>query len=293
MTASTAAPDLASRTIVHRYYLAMAVPFGIDVATSAVYAFINAHPLVLLPMALVSAVFLLLGVHRRLAADPTGAALPGQRPCLRQVGHAITSLPLRSALLIAAFYAPMLALRLLSARVGITFGATIEVAAWIDTVCTFLVVTSFNVVLAFFIISAYLDRLCEHLFRTRGVNIATFHGVFRRKVGLAVLFGAFAAMTLLGGDIASYSGDRLIREATVDVSASVVAAATIYFWITRALTGPIDRLDSGMRRVADNDLSVRLPVTSDDEVGHATSGFNRMVEGLAERQYLRTPSANT
>ena len=42
-----------------------------------------------------------------------------------------------------------------------------------------------------------------------------------------------------------------------------------------------------MRRVADGDLEVRLPVTSDDEVGRAISGFNQMVDGLAERQYLR------
>jgi class 3 adenylate cyclase len=42
-----------------------------------------------------------------------------------------------------------------------------------------------------------------------------------------------------------------------------------------------------MRRVADDDLAIRLPVTSDDEIGRATSGFNRMVEGLAEREYLR------
>ena len=50
------------RSIVRRYYLAMAVPFGIDVLTSAVYAAINAHPLTLLPLSAVSALFLLLGV---------------------------------------------------------------------------------------------------------------------------------------------------------------------------------------------------------------------------------------
>ena len=40
----------------------MAVPFGIDVVTSAVYAAINDHPLSLLPLAAMSAIFLLLGV---------------------------------------------------------------------------------------------------------------------------------------------------------------------------------------------------------------------------------------
>ena len=32
---------------------------------------------------------------------------------------------------------------------------------------------------------------------------------------------------------------------------------------------------------------MRLPVTSDDEMGHAAGRFNEMVEGLSEREYLR------
>jgi class 3 adenylate cyclase len=149
------------------------------------------------------------------------------------------------------------------------------------------VYTGFNIVLTFFVISAYLDQLCAFLFQYRGVNISTFHGAFRTKVGLAVLFVSFAAMILLAGDIVSYGGERLLREAGSDVAASVVGAGTIYYWISRALTRPIDRLDTGMRRVAVDDLSIRLPVTSDDEVGRATAGFNQMVGGLAERKYLR------
>ena len=38
-----------------------------------------------------------------------------------------------------------------------------------------------------------MDRLCEYLFRTHGVNIATFKGSFRRKVGFAQRFGCETA----------------------------------------------------------------------------------------------------
>ena len=289
MTALTEAQSAtASRDIVHRYYLAMAVPFAIDFATSVVYAGINGDLHVLVPMMAISAAFLLLGVGVGAfwLIRPVTRFLANEIPFI-EVESRVAHLPRRSAILLGCLYAPMLALRLLSARIGITFGATIEVAAWIDTVATFFVVTSFNIVLTYFVVSAYLDGLCGFLFQHRGVNIGTFPGAFRRKIGLAVLFVSFAAMTLLAGDILSYSGDRLLREATVDVTASVVGAATIYYWITRALTRPIARLDIGMRRVADNDLSTHLPVTSDDEIGRATSGFNQMVEGLAEREYLR------
>ncbi len=288
----TAPPDVepasAARDIIRRYFYALGAPFAIDVVTSAVYAWINGEFHILGPMVAVSATFLLAGVWAGgwFLVRPVKRFLDGQ-VSFAGTEAAIAGLPRRSAILIGCLYAPMLALRLLSARAGITFGANIEAAAWIDAIASFVVSTAFNVVLTFFVVSAYLDRLCEFLFRRHGVNIATFNGAFRRKVGLAVLFVSFAAMILLAGDIASYTGDRLIREATMDVSASVVGAATIYYWISRALTRPIDRLDAGMRRVAEDDLAARLPVTSDDEIGRATSGFNQMVAGLEEREYLR------
>ena len=283
-----AKPAAAANGIVQRYYLMMGVPFAIDVATSAVYVLINSEPLALLPISTVSAVFLVLGVGlgARSLIRPVQRYLEG-KVAFGEIEAVVATLPRRSAALIGFMYAPMMALRLLSPRIGITFGATIEVAAWIDTGMTFVVATAFNVVLTFFVISAYLDRLCFHLFAARGVNIGTFRGAFRHKVGLAVLFASFAGIFLLAGDIASYSGERLVREAENDFMSAVVAAGIIYSWISQALTRPVSRLDRGMRQVAGGDLAVRLPVTSNDEVGRATSEFNQMVEGLSERQYLR------
>lgn len=289
MTArSGAGIDRDSRKILRRYYLAMAVPFGIDVMTSVFYAGVNERPLLLLPLTAVSVVFLVggVGLGAWSLIQPVRRFLAGEL-AFGDIERALVSLPRRSATVVACFYGPMLGLRLLAPRAGYTFGAEIEVTAWIDTICSFIVVTGFNYVLSFFVVSAYLDGLLAFLFRTRDVNISAFRGAFRRKVGLAVLFVAFAAMTLLAGDIASYEGARLLREASLDLVASVVGAATIYYWISRALTLPLVRLDHGMRRVADGDLAVRLPVTSDDEVGRALGGFNEMVNGLAERQYLR------
>ena len=125
------------------------------------------------------------------------------------------------------------------------------------------------------------------MFRTRGVNIGTFGGRFSRKVSLALLFVSFATMVLIAADMLSYSGDRLVREASADIMTSAIGTIFMYFWISHALTRPITRLDGGLRRVADNDYTVRLPVTSNDELGHAASRFNQMVEGLAEKAYLR------
>jgi class 3 adenylate cyclase len=302
MTATTEASSSATGAAVIRdYYLAMAVPFVIDLVTLVVYAGINRAPYFLpVPLA-ISAAFLLAGVGTGAyyLIRPVKRFLAGELR-FADIEHCISSLPRRSCALMAACYAPMLALRYFARRFDVGFGGLLETTAWIDGVASFIVGTGFTVLLTFFMVSAYLDGLCEHLFEVRGVNLGVFYGKFRRKIGLALLFVAFAAMTLLAADILSYDGPRLIREATMDIVASVSGTVFIYFWISRALTRPIARLDDGMQRVELNDYAVRLPVTSDDEMGHAVSRFNKMVEGLGEREYLRdtfgkyvTPSVAT
>ena len=173
--ASAAGPDGETRHILRRYFLAMGVPFGIDLLTSIVYAAINARPLILLPWVLVSSAFLLVGVGLGALAlsRPLRRYLAG-RVDFPAIERDVANLPRRSATVVACLYAPMLAVRLLSPRAGITFGAEIEISAWVDTVCSFLVVTSFNFVLTYFVVSAYLDRLCNFLFAAHGINIAVF-----------------------------------------------------------------------------------------------------------------------
>lgn len=274
--------------MIRQYYLAMAVPFTIDLITLCAFVAVNQALEILAPAVLLSACFLLVGagIGAYFLIRPISRFVAGEAG-FAEIERPLSYLPRRSAAVMAIAYAPMMALRLLSPWLGITFGAPREMPAWIDSASAFVVLTSFNVLLTFFVVSVYLDRLCEYLFETRGVNIGVFHGRFRRKIGFAILFVAFGGIALLAADIASYSGERLDREATMDVVSIVIGTVFIYFWINRALTRPIARLDRGMHRVADGDYAVRLPVTSDDEVGHAAGRFNEMVEGLSEREYLR------
>jgi class 3 adenylate cyclase len=55
----------------------------------------------------------------------------------------------------------------------------------------------------------------------------------------------------------------------------------------RPVLRPIEDLIDGTKRVAAGDLSARLLVTSDDELGELVASFNHMVRGLAERERLR------
>lgn len=289
MTATTdAAPLAASASIERRYYAAMAVPFAVDVISDAVYALLHRAPEILFPALLIASCFLLVGVG--LGAwwliRPVMRFVAGE-VSFKQIEPQLARLPYNSAIVVGVLYTPMLAMRVLSHQLGVTFGATLEPTQLADAIATIVVGSLFNVVLTYFVVSTYFDRLCEHLFRMHGVNMATFHGRFRNKVALAMVFLSLSGLILLAADIASYSGTRLIREATSDIALTLTGAAFVYYWISQALTRPIDRLDGGLRRVAEDDYSVRLPVTTNDELGHAASRFNQMVEGLAEREYLR------
>jgi class 3 adenylate cyclase len=289
MTASIdAASQTASRAIIRRYYLAMGVPFLIDLITLSAYAAVFNAPQILPPTMLVSSAFLAggVGILAYFLIRPIRRFIAGE-VSFAEIENALTDLPRHSAAVMAICYAPMITLRMLARRIDLNFGALPEDPAWLDTISSFFVVTGFNVLLTFFVVSAYLDQLCEYLFRTRGVNLHIFHGRFRRKISTALLFVAFAGMILLAADIASYSGERLVRESSTDIVASASGIFFIYFWINHALNRPIARLDHGMRQVARGDYTVRLPVTSDDEMGHAAGRFNQMVAGLSEGEYLR------
>ena len=289
MTASTdAAPAAVPASLVHRYYFAMSVPFLIDLFTLVVYSALNEAPQVFLPSLAISALFLVggVGIGAWLLIRPIRHFIEG-RAVFADIEFQLSRLPRHSAFVIGVMYAPMMAVRLLSHRLDITFGATLQQVAWPDVIANLTVGTGFVVVLTFFMVAAYLDHLCQQLFRARGVNISHFKGRFSRKVAMALLFVTFSTMVLMIADVMSYSGDRLVREVTSDIATSAVGAIFMYYWVSEALTRPITRLDGGLRRVADNDYTVRLPVTSNDELGHAASRFNLMVEGLAEKAYLR------
>jgi len=65
---------------------------------------------------------------------------------------------------------------------------------------------------------------------------------------------------------------------------AVGIAFTIY--LARRYTEPINRLVIDFKRVSSGDLSVTIPVESQDEIGELAAGFNNMVEKLREREAL-------
>lgn len=60
----------------------------------------------------------------------------------------------------------------------------------------------------------------------------------------------------------------------------IFAAIWFGFYIARGITGPLDQLAAGTRRVADGDLGFFLKKEADDEMGALVDSFNRMTSHL-------------
>jgi class 3 adenylate cyclase len=85
--------------------------------------------------------------------------------------------------------------------------------------------------------------------------------------------------------------DRLHELRATILWASVLGAAgtlILGLLFARRLTRPIRALTAGVARVAAGDLSRALPVQSKDELGRLTRAFNQMLEGLRQRDFIRS-----
>ncbi|MBI3195990.1 MAG: adenylate/guanylate cyclase domain-containing protein [Rhodospirillales bacterium] len=104
---------------------------------------------------------------------------------------------------------------------------------------------------------------------------------------MALLVISIGPLAAILADLFSYEADRLQVEILIDVASAAMGVAIMAYFISRSLLRPLHALSSAMTKVAGGDLSLRVPVTSNDDVGELTGQFNNMVEGLRERERIR------
>jgi two-component system sensor histidine kinase BaeS len=68
---------------------------------------------------------------------------------------------------------------------------------------------------------------------------------------------------------------------------TVLVAALAAWWLSRLLVTPLTRIASATHNLASGDYSVRIPVTSKDEIGGLSGDFNRLAQALAHNEQLR------
>lgn len=156
-----------------------------------------------------------------------------------------------------------------------------------DFVATMAVLTIFYFSFTYFVVSDYLASLCTFIFRHYGRNLGLFFGRYTIKLLVALLVISIGPLAAILADLFSYEADRLQVEILIDIASAAMGVAIMAYFISRSLLRPLHTLSSAMTKVAGGDLSQRVPVTSNDDVGELTGQFNNMVEGLRERERIR------
>lgn len=112
-----------------------------------------------------------------------------------------------------------------------------------------------------------------------GVVVASFYipsNLVQKMNDIRAGFDEYKALKILKQPIKSSYVLTLLL-----VTLLIVLSATWFgFRLAKELTGPIQELAEGTRRVAEGDLDFRLDVRSDDEIGMLVDSFNEMTQDL-------------
>ena len=272
-----------------RYLLMATSALPVDIAFTLVFI-VMTGAWSFAPRSLGAAVILLGGVNyllaRRLFA-PIERYLKGEAN-FDDIQRRLTQLPILTAQRVGVLMLVLTVFRLTATYVftdpGMT-GVPQPTIAQVISLCIIFPVFFFTY--TYFVISDYLAGLCTFIFHRFGHNLGLFFGSYNVKLIVALLVISVAPIAAIIVALFSHEGDRLKFEVANVVVVTIMAVAVSAYFITRSLLGPIRNLSQAMGKVAQGDLSERVPVTSNDEVGELTGQFNNMVEGLRERERFR------
>ena len=272
-----------------RYLLMATSALPVDIAFTLVFI-VMTGAWSFAPRSLGAAVVLLGGVNyllaRRLFA-PIERYLKGEAK-FDDIQRRLTQLPILTAQRVGVLMLVLTVFRLTATYVftdpGMT-GVPQPPIAQVISLCIIFPVFFFTY--TYFVISDYLAGLCTFIFHRFGHNLGLFFGSYNVKLIVALLVISVAPIAAIIVALFSHEGERLKFEVANVVVVTIMAVAISAYFITRSLLGPIRNLSQAMGKVAEGDLSQRVPVTSNDEVGELTGQFNNMVEGLRERERFR------
>lgn len=279
----------AETAALRRHYLwrATSVAF-LSVAINLIYVSITgAWPILWRSAA--SGFFLLLGVNWLIARqlfEPIRRFLDGETP-FENIQRRLTQLPLLTARYVGLLSIVVVAFQTSTPWWIPSVGLVLPPPTIADfaTICVVLPVFFFTY--TYFVVSDYLAGLCEFIFSRYGHNLGLFFGSYPLKLLVALVVISVAPLATIVVHLFSYDGERLQLDILIDVASAVLGITISAYFISRSLLRPIGILSRAMTSVAGGDLAVRVPVTSNDEVGELTGRFNDMVDGLRERERIR------
>lgn len=145
----------------------------------------------------------------------------------------------------------------------------------------------------YFIVSDFAADLRARTFESDQLVIEAKSRRFGRKIIIVFVVVAIVPNVHLILDLTVFAefrraqGFGVVQTVFVDLFANLVVFCMALLFVTRSLTRPVNNLLQVLDEVGRGDLEARAPVTADDEIGVLTASFNRMVEGLEERAFIR------
>jgi len=67
----------------------------------------------------------------------------------------------------------------------------------------------------------------------------------------------------------------------------VATSLLLSIFVAKSVSDPLRNLESAMKEVEEENLDVRVEIISNDEIGSVAEGFNHMVRGLEESQFVK------
>ncbi len=101
-----------------------------------------------------------------------------------------------------------------------------------------------------------------------------------------IITGLVAA-ALSSADSAPGGGASLGLDVLIAIGVAFTISFELSVLLTKSILRPIEDLGKGIEAVRRGDYETAVPVTTADELGELSAGFNQMVRGLAEREKIR------
>ena len=278
--AANSAREQDRRWIVYRFYLSMLAIAAIDLCFAIIYQI----PLTrFFPTAVLLVVLTLIGSYfifrpvQRFLLNPETEPVPYR---------GIASLSYRCTAFIAVVIGLLAVVKFLFLPDILGFDIDLLLTRneqlWLPVLHTL-----FYTALIFFVMVDYEAILRLRIYLWFGVLVPAAHGRLLYRLLVAFTATSLLPISLIVLHAIEYDLVTERRTLSQDLAATALALAVTLYFITRSLLRPILALDRATSSIEQNDLSVNLPVLSNDETGHMADGFNRMVKGLRERALIR------
>lgn len=278
--ARQAESDQSRRWLVFRFYLSMLAIAAIDLCFAIIYEIPLSRffptAVLLVGLTLVGAYFIFRPVQQFLR-DPVNEPVPLRR---------IASLSYRCTAFIAVLIGLLAIVKFvfLPDILGFDIDSllTRKEQLWLPILHTL-----YYTALIYFVMVDYEAVLRDRIYLWYGILVPATHGRLLYRLLVAFMVTSLLPISLIVLHAIEYDTVTERRTLGQDIAATVLALAVTLYFITRSLLRPILALDRATSSIQRNDLSVGVPVLSNDETGHMAEGFNRMVKGLRERALIR------